>query len=641
MSHTTLPPPPHEVAQREGVRAAASSPAVTPPARYPAQAVPGTTALHRHTFGHSDVVVGVVDGPPDTSHPCLTGANLEAREPWWLPPAPYDVKLAEHGTFTASVLAGQPGSNLPGLAPGCRLITLGFHGDKHVSHDPHSAARAIEDLLEAGANIIQYTPAHHTASHDADPMLKRAIAHAIEAGVLVCAPAGNDYGRNSLAPAILPGVLAVGAHRADGAMFFFSNHGPAYTGHGITTLGEAVLGATPGDAGIKARKGTCTAVALVTGTAALLVSLQRHLGHPPNPLAVRDALLATARPCTPDQAHGRPERCLNGYLDLPAAIAHLFPDTPLLAPEPEHTCRPGAQGTSARITQPPPPQPAAQPAPQPASQHATRPDQERLPTVTIVTLAQRPDLTDARPVTQGSPSVAFLQGDLAGRWSVLAGLQTRFPQFVLRAVDPDGTIVGGGHAIPFALHTPERGGRLPDGGWDEMLTWAFADLHHGTPPDSLGALGIWVAPAQRGTGLAGRLLAAMKDTARTTGLHQVLAPVRPTRKHHEPHTPMADYAARTRPDGLPADPWLRTHICAGGHIAGIAPVSMLVAGSLAQWRAWTGLPFDVDGDVVVPGALVPVQASLAHDRAVYAEPNIWVHHPLNAPRDPHTPALPA
>ncbi|MFC3986846.1 S8 family serine peptidase, partial [Streptosporangium jomthongense] len=155
----------------------------------------------------------------------------------------------------------------------------------------------------------------------------------IEAGVLVCAPAGNDYGRNSLAPAILPGVLAVGAHRADGAMFFFSNYGPAYAGHGLTTLGEAVYGAHPGG-GIKAQKGTCVSVALVTGAAALLVSMQRHLGWRPDPLAARDALLATAQPCTPAQAHGRPERCLNGYLDLPAAAARLFPHLPPLASDP-------------------------------------------------------------------------------------------------------------------------------------------------------------------------------------------------------------------------------------------------------------------------------------------------------------------
>ncbi|MEV0151649.1 MULTISPECIES: S8 family serine peptidase [unclassified Nonomuraea] len=341
MPHTTPPPQPpqpplsplDEFAQQQGDRAAASSPAATPdgkpPARYPAQAVPGITALWQHTLGNADIVIGVVDGPPDTSHPCLTGANLETREPWWLPPTPASNELIEHGTFTASVLAGRHGTVLPGLAPGCHLIALGQRADEHVSHDPHSAARAIEELLQAGAHIIQYTPAHSTASADADPMLKRAIAQAIDAGVLICAPAGNDYGRNDLAPAILPGVLAVGAHRADEAMFLFSNHGPAYHGHGITALGEAVLGAVPGG-GVKAQKGTCVSVALVTGAAALLVSMQRHLGHAPDPLAVRDALLATARPCTPDQAHGEPVRCLNGYLDLPAAAAHLFPGLPPL-----------------------------------------------------------------------------------------------------------------------------------------------------------------------------------------------------------------------------------------------------------------------------------------------------------------------
>jgi hypothetical protein len=115
----------------------------------------------------------------------------------------------------------------------------------------------------------------------------------------------------------------------------------------------------------------------------------------------------------------------------------------------------------------------------------------------------------------------------------------------------------------------------------------------------------------------------MKHTAQAAGL---VAPVRPTRKHEHPATPMADYARRTH--GLPAGPWLRTHVRAGGRVTGIAPASMVVAASLAQWREWTGLPFDADGPVIVPGALVPVQASLAHDHAVYAEPNIWVRRPL-------------
>lgn len=53
---------------------------------------------------------------------------------------------------------------------------------------------------------------------------------------------------------------------------------------------------------------------------------------------------------------------------------------------------------------------------------------------------------------------------------------------------------------------------------------------------------------------------------------------------------------------------------------------MTVSGSLAQWRDRTGLPFDRDGEVEVPGALVPVRCDIAFDRAVHVEPNVWIRH---------------
>jgi hypothetical protein len=55
---------------------------------------------------------------------------------------------------------------------------------------------------------------------------------------------------------------------------------------------------------------------------------------------------------------------------------------------------------------------------------------------------------------------------------------------------------------------------------------------------------------------------------------------------------------------------------------------MVIPGTLAEWRSWTGLPFDESGPVVVPGALVPVQCSVEHDYAVYVEPAVWLHHQL-------------
>jgi hypothetical protein len=70
------------------------------------------------------------------------------------------------------------------------------------------------------------------------------------------------------------------------------------------------------------------------------------------------------------------------------------------------------------------------------------------------------------------------------------------------------------------------------------------------------------------------------------------------------------------------------HVRAGGRIVNVAHNSMVITGRLAQWREWTGLPFDADGPVDVPKALGPVQVSLAEDTAVYVEPNVWVHHQL-------------
>ena len=119
---------------------------------------------------------------------------------------------------------------------------------------------------------------------------------------------------------------------------------------------------------------------------------------------------------------------------------------------------------------------------------------------------------------------------------------------------------------------------------------------------------------------------ALRQAVCDAGLEVLDAPVRPTDKHLEPQTSMAEYVGRVRADGLPCDPWLRAHVRAGGEIAGLAPASWVVAGSLGEWRSWTGLPFDLNGPVEVAGGLVPVDCDVAADRAVYVEPNVWVRH---------------
>jgi hypothetical protein len=117
----------------------------------------------------------------------------------------------------------------------------------------------------------------------------------------------------------------------------------------------------------------------------------------------------------------------------------------------------------------------------------------------------------------------------------------------------------------------------------------------------------------------------MRVGAAAHGFSEVVAPVRPSAKHHEPHTPLGEYAARTRDDGLPHDPWLRVHVRAGGVIDCVAPASMVILGTLAEWRERTGLPFVAAGWVKVPGALSPVRCmsgsgTTSADRACGAAP---------------------
>ena len=73
---------------------------------------------------------------------------------------------------------------------------------------------------------------------------------------------------------------------------------------------------------------------------------------------------------------------------------------------------------------------------------------------------------------------------------------------------------------------------------------------------------------------------------------------------------------------------MRTHLRLGARIIKIAPYSMVVAGTLSEWRQWTGLPLTQTGPAIVPGALSPIHVSLEQDHAVYVEPNLWVCHPL-------------
>lgn len=127
-------------------------------------------------------------------------------------------------------------------------------------------------------------------------------------------------------------------------------------------------------------------------------------------------------------------------------------------------------------------------------------------------------------------------------------------------------------------------------------------------------------------GIAADLIAALRDLPAVASLPRVIAPVRPTLKPSYPLSPIESFINWRRPDGLPLDPWLRTHVRAGGRILSPAPFSQTMTGTVEEWEAWTGLRLPSTGQYVIPGGLSPLYVDRDADLGTYVEPNVWVQH---------------
>jgi GNAT superfamily N-acetyltransferase len=239
--------------------------------------------------------------------------------------------------------------------------------------------------------------------------------------------------------------------------------------------------------------------------------------------------------------------------------------------------------------------------------------------LSISVLADRPDLVDPMWDMPNSWPEFMRHDPIGGLF--YGNVETRFAEYVLVAQDDADEVVACAYSVPFVLGDDE----LPDNGWDCVIRNGLLASLRGQELDAISAVEIAVRPDRQGTGLSGQMLTAMRDNAARHGYDELVAPVRPSAKV-DAHEPMSSYAFRVREDGLPVDPWLRVHVRAGGRIEKVAARSMVVPGTLAEWRDWTGLPFDRTGPVEVPKALAPVHCDVEHGVAVYVEPNVWVLH---------------
>lgn len=277
-------------------------------------------ALTALGLGDRRITVAVLDGPVDLTHDCFRGARLLPLDTIASASAEHGGATA-HGTHVASLIFGQPGSSIEGLAPLCRGLIVPVFGDDSLKCSQLDLARAILLAVENGADIINISGGQLAKSGEPHPILAQAIDSCIRRNVLIVAAAGNDGCECLHIPAAVASVLAVGAMDEHGQPLPSSNFGSLYRDQGILAPGAEIWGAAL-QGGVARKSGTSFATPLVAGIAALLLSSQLGNGQSPDPRAVGEALLQSAIPCLPEGGE-ECARILTGRINIRGAIDHI------------------------------------------------------------------------------------------------------------------------------------------------------------------------------------------------------------------------------------------------------------------------------------------------------------------------------
>lgn len=232
----------------------------------------GLEALIANGPGARRIVVGMIDGPVDMSHPDLRDAEIRSIGP----AADAACTVAEspacqHGTMVAGVLVASRSSRAPGLCPGCTLLVrpifceaLDLESCPLVT--PDHLSTALGEVMAAGARIVNMSVGLADSGARSSSSLRLAYDNARRKGVLLVAASGN-HGTSNVNPLFdHPWVISVAAADPDGRVSSQSNQAG-----GVLAPGVDVMSTAPGG-GYRSMTGTSMAAPFVTGALALLWS---------------------------------------------------------------------------------------------------------------------------------------------------------------------------------------------------------------------------------------------------------------------------------------------------------------------------------------------------------------------------------
>src|SRR4051794_2462307 len=272
-------------------------------------------AAHQVSTG-AGATVAVIDTGVYAAHPDLAGRLLAGHDFVDGDSTPQDAN--GHGTHVTGIIAADAGNGIgiEGVAPGAKILPLRAL-DANGDGTSTDIANAIDYAVAHGAQVINLSLGDVIpGSVLADQEFDTALGHALDAGVVVVAAAGNDGLPVCEQPSASGRLLCVGAVDKRGARSFYSSFG---AGVGIRAPGGSALPlpnedilSTWNDGSYQELAGTSQATPHAAGVAALLVSLGLR-GQ-----AVVDRIAATAKP-------GNATTLGAGIVDARAAVAGLRP----------------------------------------------------------------------------------------------------------------------------------------------------------------------------------------------------------------------------------------------------------------------------------------------------------------------------
>ncbi len=265
-------------------------------------------------------VIAVLDTGVDAGHPDLVGHLVTGYNATSPSRGPIDGH--GHGTMTLGIIAAAANNavGVAGVGWNAKAMPVKVLADDGGGYDV-DIAEGIDWAVAHGAKVINMS----LGGPGENAVLAASVQNAIAKGVVVVAASGNDGNDVPSYPAAYPGVIAVGATDAAGALTAFSSYGNhldiAAPGLDILSTGPRSL-TPPGFLPYWYCTGTSCSAPIVAGVAALVKNKWPTL----TPAQVEQRLKVLSRDAGPrgtDPYYGA------GILDAYAALGGRFaPDFP-------------------------------------------------------------------------------------------------------------------------------------------------------------------------------------------------------------------------------------------------------------------------------------------------------------------------